>query len=96
MRPGLAGDGTLNDVSAPDWSGWRPRHDEPLHSFSRANASFVTPYLAIGGDLDTTAPDVAVGQLDELRTAGISHVIDVRVEWSDEDWVRERHASGTR
>ena len=71
---------------------WRPTPDQPLTAFSHANASFVTPYLAIGGDLDTTSPDVAVGQLDELRGAGISHVVDVRVEWSDEEWVRERHA----
>ncbi|WP_162529693.1 dual specificity protein phosphatase family protein [Nocardioides caldifontis] len=75
-----------------DWRGWRPNPDEPLAPFRRANASFVTPYLAVGGDLDTLAHDVAVGQLDELRSAGISHVIDVRVEWSDEEWVRERHA----
>jgi dual specificity phosphatase 3 len=80
-------------VTAPeDWRGWRPDPDVPLTTFSHANASFVTPHLAVGGDLDTTAHDVAVGQLDELKNAGISHVIDVRVEWSDEEWVREQQA----
>lgn len=64
--------------------------DQPLPTLQHANASFVTPYLAIGGDLDTTRHDVAVGQLEELHGAGISHVIDVRVEWSDEEWVREQ------
>ena len=71
---------------------WRPTTDEELLSFEHANASFVTPYLAIGGDLETTSEDVAVGQLGELGDAGITHVIDVRVEWSDEEWVRGRRA----
>ena len=71
---------------------WRPGTDEELLSFEHANASFVTPYLAIGGDLETTSEDVAVGQLGELGDAGVSHVVDARVEWSDEDWVRERRA----
>lgn len=79
-------------MTASDWRSWRPTPDEPLAAFQRANASFVTPYLAVGGDLDTMRDDVAVGQLDELSDAGITHVIDVRVEWSDEEWVRERNA----
>ena len=85
--------GRLSDVSAPDnWRAWRPRAEEPLATFDHANASFVTPYLAVGGDLETTAPDVATGQLEELGDAGITHVIDVRLEWSDEKWVQERNA----
>ncbi len=71
---------------------WRPSPTEELLSFEHANASFVTPYLAIGGDLETTAEDVAVDQLGELGDAGITHVVDVRVEWNDETWVRERRA----
>ena len=74
------------------WRTWRPDPDEPLSTFEHANASFVTPYLAIGGDLDTGRHDVAAGQLDELSGAGITHIVDVRVEWSDEEWVRERAA----
>ncbi len=75
-----------------DFRRWRPTSGEALLSFEHANASFVTPYLAIGGDLQTTSEDVAVGQLGELGDAGITHVVDVRVEWSDEEWVRERRA----
>ena len=71
---------------------WRPSPDGQLLSFEHANASFVTPYLAVGGDLETTSEDVAVGQLGELGDAGITHVVDVRVEWNDEEWVRERRA----
>jgi protein-tyrosine phosphatase len=75
-----------------DWRAWRPKPSEPLATFSHANASFLTPYLAIGGDLDTTEHDVALGQLEELGDAGISHVIDARIEQNDEEWVRERNA----
>ncbi len=75
-----------------DLRSWRPNTDEQLLSFEHANASFVTPYLAVGGDLETTTEDVAVGQLGELGDAGITHVVDVRVEWNDEEWVRERRA----
>ena len=71
---------------------WRPTADEQLLSFEHANASFVTPYLAVGGDLETVTEDVAVNQLGELGEAGITHVIDVRVEWNDEQWIRERRA----
>jgi protein-tyrosine phosphatase len=79
-------------VTDDDRRAWRPTHHEPLSTFRHANASFVTPFLAIGGDLDTGRHEVAVGQMDELHGAGISHIVDVRVEWSDEEWVRERHA----
>ena len=75
-----------------DWRAWRPTPDDRLSTFVHANASFVTPYLAIGGDLDTGRHDVAAGQLDELSGAGITHIVDVRVEWSDEEWVREQAA----
>jgi protein-tyrosine phosphatase len=83
----------LIDVTAPnERRAWRPRPGEPLATFSHANASFLTPYLAIGGDLDTAEHDLALGQLEELGYAGITHVIDVRIECSDEEWVRERNA----
>ena len=36
-----------------DFRLWRPSSGEELLSFEHANASFVTPYLAIGGDLQT-------------------------------------------
>jgi protein-tyrosine phosphatase len=52
-----------------------------------ANAHFVTERLMIGGDLDAWDGELAVRQLLELRELGVTHVLDVRVEWSDEDLV---------
>jgi protein-tyrosine phosphatase len=84
----------ISHVTAPDdLRAWRPKPDEPLAAFDHANASFLTPYLAIGGDLDITEHDVALGQLEELGDAGITHVIDARIEASDEEWIRERNAN---
>lgn len=48
-----------------------------------ANASFVTPSLLVGGDLDTDDPEHALDQLTELVEAGVTHVLDARIEWSD-------------
>ncbi|MGC3995245.1 MAG: dual specificity protein phosphatase [Propionicimonas sp.] len=54
--------------------------------FALANANFVTDRLAVGGDL---SPRFALArqQLDELVTAGITHIVDLREEWSDETLV---------
>jgi dual specificity phosphatase 3 len=46
-----------------------------------ANLDFVTPRLAIGGDLD---PRLAADQLADLDALGITHIVDCRIEWSDE------------
>ncbi|MEA4944557.1 MAG: dual specificity protein phosphatase [Propionicimonas sp.] len=48
-----------------------------------ANAQFVTDRLAVGGDL---APEFSLArrQLQELVAAGITHIADLRDEWSDE------------
>ncbi len=54
-----------------------------------ANAHFVTPRLLIGGDLDYRSRELAVQQVVELHEAGVTHIIDVRVEWTDQDWVAE-------
>jgi dual specificity phosphatase 3 len=54
-----------------------------------ANAHFVTPHLLIGGDLDYRSRKLAAQQVVELHEAGVTHIIDVRVEWSDQDWVVE-------
>ncbi|TQL60932.1 protein-tyrosine phosphatase family protein [Oryzihumus leptocrescens] len=51
-----------------------------------ANISFVTDRLAVGGDLDWREA-VARTQLEELVGLGVSHIVDVRVEWSDEEFV---------
>jgi protein-tyrosine phosphatase len=48
-----------------------------------ANAAFVTDRLAFGGDLSPTFA-TARAQLDELVAAGITHIADLREEWSDE------------
>jgi protein-tyrosine phosphatase len=57
-----------------------------LHS---ANAHFVSDNLLIGGDLDYRSRELAAEQVVELHAAGVTHIIDVRVEWTDEDWVVE-------
>ena len=47
-----------------------------------ANISFVTPRLAVGGDL-SPAPVKGGRQLEELVDLGVTHVVDVRLEWDD-------------
>ncbi len=54
-----------------------------------ADAAFVTPHLLVGGDLDTQDLGLAADQLRELVEAGVTHVVDARIEWSDEEWVAE-------
>jgi hypothetical protein len=56
-------------------------------TLKRANASRVIQHLWIGGDLEITDPELASGQLDDLEAAGITAIIDCRIEWNDEDWV---------
>ncbi len=57
-----------------------------LPSLSVANAQFVTPRVAVGGDL---APEFALArrQLQELTDAGITHIADLRDEWNDAELV---------
>lgn len=52
------------------------------------NMDFVTPWLAVGGDLDED-DDVALAQLAGIVDAGITHIIDCRIEWSDEELVKD-------
>jgi protein-tyrosine phosphatase len=61
---------------------------DALPRLTDANASFVTPQLLVGGDLDTRSSVVAARQLIELLSVGVTHIVDVRIEWSDEEWVR--------
>jgi dual specificity phosphatase 3 len=58
-----------------------------LPSFQTANVSPITEQLWIGGDFDIFRPDVAEAQLAELVAAGLTHIIDVRMEWDDSTWV---------
>lgn len=60
---------------------------------ARARAAFVTDRLLVGGDLDSIDPDLARAQLAELVDRGVTHILDTRLEWSDEDYVA-RHAPG--
>jgi len=55
-----------------------------------ADAAFVADRLLVGGDLDTRDDDLATRQLGELVDAGLTHVVDCRIEWDDAAWVAER------
>lgn len=61
----------------------------PTHPQLRlANADFVTDRLLVGGDLHPQE-DVALDQAMELVEAGVTHVLDARIEWRDLDtWRR--------
>lgn len=54
---------------------------------STADAAFVTPQLLVGGDLATHDEVLAADQLAELLRVGVTHVLDARIEWTDEHWV---------
>jgi dual specificity phosphatase 3 len=54
-----------------------------LPSATHANLHFVTPQLAIGGDLASHDPRRCADQLQELEALGITHVVDCRIEWDD-------------
>ncbi len=60
---------------------------DPLRQPRIANAHFVTDRLLVGGDLDAWDGELAVRQLLELLALGVTHVLDVRLEWSDEELV---------
>lgn len=59
----------------------------PHKELQQANASRVTDHLWVGGDLEVTDNELATRQLDELDTAGITHIVDLRLEWDDTEWV---------
>lgn len=58
----------------------------PLPSLEVANAQFVTPQLAVGGDLAAEF-SLARRQLQDLVDAGITHIADLRDEWNDAELV---------
>ena len=55
-----------------------------------ANLHFVTPQLAVGGDLSSFDDVLAGQQFEEIVELGITHIVDVRLEWSDLDTFAER------
>ena len=69
--------------------------DSDLPLAKLANLHFVTPQLAIGGDLSSHDPGLSRLQLTEICELGITHVVDTRLEWSDEQAIAE-HASHVR
>ncbi len=48
-----------------------------------ANAHVVTDQLLVGGDFDTFDRERAAEQVAELLELGLTHVLDVRLEWDD-------------
>jgi protein-tyrosine phosphatase len=56
-------------------------------SFAHANASRITDQLWVGGDLSSYDDELAGAELAELVEYGLTHIIDVREEWSDEEHV---------
>lgn len=63
----------------------------PSSEFAYANASVITPQLWVGGDLDTFDKGQARRQLDELTGRGLTHIVDVRIEWNDQELVSRLH-----
>ena len=55
-----------------------------------ANLHFVTPQLAVGGDLSSFDDVLAGQQFEEIVALGITHIVDVRLEWSDLDTFADR------
>ena len=49
----------------------------------------VTERILISGDLDTFNPERGVAQLEEWVALGVTDIIDVRDEWSDEGFVAD-------
>jgi dual specificity phosphatase 3 len=54
-----------------------------------ANADFVTTQLLTGGDLAVEDNELAEAQLRELVARGLTHIVDVRIEWSDQYFVAQ-------
>ncbi len=57
---------------------------DALPTAASANLHFVTPQLAVGGDLNAFDDTLATEQLEEICRLGVTHVLDVRLEWDDE------------
>jgi hypothetical protein len=64
--------------------------DPRLPRLPVANATFITSQLLVGGDLEVFNHDLATEQLDELVTAGVTDIVDLRLEWNDASWVLEQ------
>lgn len=60
-----------------------------MKTSKKADATQLTDQLWIGGELDRHDHELAVEQLAELATAGVTAIMDCRIEWDDLDWVTE-------
>ena len=67
---------------------------DALPTLAHANASFVSDRLLVGGDLDQRDDLHAAEQLEELLRVGVTHVVDVRIEADDTEFVDD-HSPGT-
>ena len=73
-------------MNTNDLSTDRPDSDEPADIWR--TLCFVEPWLAVSGDLATDVGDhAALIQLEGWREAGITHILDVRREWNDREFV---------
>lgn len=59
-----------------------------LFRFEFANANFITDYLAIGGDLSYNKHHALSEAFELAELAGISHVLDLRMEAKEDLWDR--------
>lgn len=62
------------------------RRSSPIDTLPQpefANLHFVTPRLAIGGDISAYDDELAALQFAEICSLGITHIVDVRLEWTD-------------
>lgn len=62
---------------------------EPAHI---ANIAKLTDRLWVGGDLDHRAPGGALSELKGWLDVGVTDILDLRAEWSDEDLVKSAAA----
>jgi dual specificity phosphatase 3 len=55
-----------------------------------ADISYITGRVWTGGDLPSDLGDEAMlADLAQIQSAGITHILDNRIEWSDEEFVRD-------
>jgi hypothetical protein len=64
------------------------KKSEPWPLIKRPNIDFVTTQVATGGDLHEDE-EVAASDVEGLVEVGITHIVDTRLEWSDEQLVAE-------
>lgn len=79
----------MEDQLHPHYDDVHGRSTTMSAELRHANASQVTPQLWVGGDLETRSPTLALVQLNELGDAGITAIVDARLEWNDETWVAQ-------